>query len=101
MRKDSQQTKVRDVMTPNPVSIPVNRNLSDLTTLMHARHVRRVPIVDTNENVIGLVTLDDLLILLSNEMVDLRETVSAALFNRPALVEHLEAMPLEWLTSYL
>jgi predicted transcriptional regulator len=100
-RKDPQQTKVRDIMTANPVSIPVNRKLSDLTALMHARHVRRMPIVDANENVIGLVTLDDLLVLLSNEMVDMRETVSAGLFGRPAPIERLEATPLDWLTSYL
>jgi CBS domain-containing protein len=100
-RKDPQQTKVRDIMTVNPVSIPVNRKLSDLTALMHARHVRRMPIVDAHENVIGLITLDDLLVLLSNEMVDMRETVSAGLFSRPALIEHLEATPLDWLTSYL
>ena len=100
-RKDPQQTKVRDIMTTNPVAIPVNRKLSDLTALMHTRHVRRMPIVDANENVIGLVTLDDLLVLLSNEMVDMRETVSAALFSKPAPLEHLEAMPLEWITSYL
>jgi hypothetical protein len=45
--------------------------------------------------------LDDLLVLLSNEMVDMRETVSAGLFSRPAPIEHLEATPLDWLTSYL
>lgn len=101
-KKDPQQTKVREVMTINPMSIPVNRKISDLTALMHSRHVRRMPIVDANEKVIGLVTLDDLLILFSNEMVDMRETVSAALFSKPAPVEHCEAaMPLDWITSYL
>jgi CBS domain-containing protein len=101
-KKDAQQTKVRDVMTPNPIAISVNRKLSDLTTLMHAHHVRRVPIIDTNDAVIGLVTLDDLLVLLSNEMVDMRETVTGTLFSKPAPVEHLEAtLPLEWITSYL
>lgn len=100
-QKDPQQTRVQDIMTTNPVSIPVNRKLSDLTALMHARHVRRVPIVDATEKVIGLVTLDDLLVLLSNEMVDMRETVSARLFSKPAPIEHLEALPLEWLTSSL
>ncbi len=102
-KKDPQQTKVREVMTTDPVSIPVNRKLSHLTALMHSRHVWRMPIVDANEKVIGLVTLDDLLVLLSNEMmVDMRETVSVALFSKPAPVEHCEAaMPLDWITSYL
>jgi signal-transduction protein with cAMP-binding, CBS, and nucleotidyltransferase domain len=101
-RRDPQQTKVREVMTANPVSIPVNRKLSDLTVLMHARHVRRMPIVDAHEKVVGLVTLDDLLVLLSHEIVDMRETVSAALFSRPAPIEHLAAaLPLHLITAYL
>jgi CBS-domain-containing membrane protein len=66
---------------------------------MHSRHVRRMPIVDRNEKVIGLVALDDLLVLRSNEMVDMRETVSAALFSKPARAE--EEAPMEWIISYL
>jgi predicted transcriptional regulator len=79
----------------------VNRKLSDLTTVMHTYHVRRVPIVDEQDKVVGLVTLDDLLVLLSNEMGDMRESVSGALFHPPAPIEHLEAMPLDWISSYL
>jgi CBS domain-containing protein len=99
--KDPERIKMRDVMTTNPVSIPVNRTLSDLTTVMHTYHVRRVPIVDEHDKVVGLVTLDDLLVLLSNEMVDMRDTVSSALFRPPVPIEHLEALPLDWITSYL
>jgi len=99
--RDAERIKVRDVMTTKPVSIPVNRTLSDLTTVMDTHHVRRVPIVDEQDKVIGLVTLDDLLVLLSNEMVDIRETVSGALFRPPVPIEHLEALPLDWITSYL
>src|SRR5215813_3269544 len=66
-KKDPQKTKVRDVMTANPAHIGVQRTLHDLTSLMHAQHVRRVPIVD-GDKVVGLITLDDLLILLGQEM---------------------------------
>jgi CBS domain-containing protein len=99
--KDPERIKVRDMMTPKPVSIPVNRTLSDLTTVMHTYHVRRVPIVDEHDKVVGLVTLDDLLVLLSNEMGDMRESISGALFRPPVPIEHLEALPLDWITSYL
>lgn len=101
-KRDPQQTKVRDVMTPHPVRITVDKSLQDLTTLMHTHHVRRVPIVDEADTVMGIVTLDDLLILLGQELADLSQGISAALFRRPQPAgEEESAMPLQWLMSYL
>jgi CBS domain-containing protein len=77
--KDSRQTKVGDVMTPNPVCISVDKNLHELTTLMHTHHVRRVPIVDGGNKVLGIVTLDDLIALLSSEMFEIGRTVGQPL----------------------
>jgi CBS domain-containing protein len=63
-KRGPQVTKVREVMSTNLTTIPVNRTLHDLTIVMHTYHVRRIPIVDSEDKVLGLVTLDDLLILL-------------------------------------
>lgn len=52
-RKDPEQTTVQEVMTPNPVRISVDQSLQELTALMHSRQVRRVPIVDGGNKVIG------------------------------------------------
>jgi CBS domain-containing protein len=101
-KKDPQQTRVRDVMTARPASIAVNKTLHDLTTLMHSRHVRRIPIVDQGDKVVGMVTLDDLLILLGEELTDLSQGVSGALFRKPEPAGEEESpMPLQWLMSYL
>jgi CBS domain-containing protein len=85
--KDPQLTHVGKVMTANPVRIPVDSTLHELTMLMHSQHVRRVPIIDTSGRAIGIVTLDDLLVLLSDEMSDLGRAVSEAFFRKPAEVE--------------
>jgi CBS domain-containing protein len=74
--KDQRQTKVRDVMTRRPVCVPVDKDLHDLTALMHAHHVRRVPIVDGVDKALGIVTLDDLIALLADEISDLGGTIS-------------------------
>jgi CBS domain-containing protein len=74
--KDPQQTTVWNVMTPNPVRIRADHTLHELTMLMHQEHVRRVPILDGSGNVIGIVTLDDLLALLGDEMSDMAKTVA-------------------------
>ncbi len=89
-------------MTINPTRIPVSKTLHDLTALMHSHHVRRVPIVDGGDKVVGMVTLDDLLMLLGQEMADIGQGVSGALFRKLESAGEEEApMPLQWLMSYL
>lgn len=100
--KDPEQTTVQEVMTPNPAHISVDKRLQELTALMHSRHVRRVPIVDGGNKVIGMVTLDDLLVLLSEEMADMSQSISAAIFRKPPDVTPGDPMAsLKWLTYYL
>jgi len=88
--KNPHTVMVREVMTANPVSISVDKGLHDLTTLMHTHRVRRVPIVDREYKVIGIVTLDDLLALLGDEMSDMGKTVSEAFFRKPTEAEPYE-----------
>jgi CBS domain-containing protein len=99
-KKDPQRTTVQEVMTPNPAHIAVDKTLHELTSLMHTQHVRRIPIVDKGDNVIGLVTLDDLLILLSEEMADLGEGILGALQQAEAELTEVNP-PFGWLLSYL
>lgn len=82
--KDSRRTMVRDIMTPNPARISVDKGLHDLTTLMHALHVRRMPIVDGGGKAVGIVTLDDLLVLFADEMWEMGRTVSETFFHKAA-----------------
>jgi CBS domain-containing protein len=58
--KDSRTTRVKEIMTPDPIRIPADKDLPQLTALMHAYHVRRVPIVNGFDTTLGIVTLDDL-----------------------------------------
>lgn len=100
-KKDPQKTTVSDVMTPNPSRIAVTKSLHDLTSLMHTHRVRRVPIVDNDNKVKGMVTLDDLVMLLGQEMADIGQGVSGALFRQPSASEESAPLPFEWLMSYL
>lgn len=76
VRRDPQDTKVRDIMTPDPIRISMNSDLHHLTSLMHAYHVRRVPIVDGFDSTVGIVTLDDLIAMLGDEMFDIGKAIS-------------------------
>jgi Mg/Co/Ni transporter MgtE len=63
-------------MTRDPVRISVNKDLRHLTSLMHAFHVRRVPVVDGYDTTLGIITLDDLIALLADEMSEIGKAIS-------------------------
>ena len=75
-QRDPSTTRVDDIMTSDPVRISVNSDLHRLTALMHTYHVRRVPIVDGLDTTVGIVTMDDLIALLSDEMSEIGKTIS-------------------------
>jgi CBS domain containing-hemolysin-like protein len=43
---------------------------------MHAFHVRRVPVVDGYDTTLGIITLDDLIALLADEMSEIGKAIS-------------------------
>jgi CBS domain-containing protein len=77
--KDPQSTKLRDIMTRNPVKIPVEKDLQHLTNVMRVHHVRRVPIIDADNRVLGIVTMDDVVARISAEIFDLGNTIAETL----------------------
>jgi CBS domain-containing protein len=77
--RDAQKTKAREIMSRSPVRIPVEQNLQQLTNLMRVHRVRRVPIVDSGDEVLGIVTMDDLIAQISGAMSDLGNAVTESL----------------------
>jgi CBS domain-containing protein len=75
-KRDSDKTLVKDIMTPDPIRISVDKNLHHLTAMMHAYHVRRVPIVNGFDTTLGIVTLDDLIAQLGDEMSEIGKAIS-------------------------
>jgi CBS domain-containing protein len=75
-QRDSLTTMVEEVMTRDPVRISVDRDVRDVMSLMHTHHVRRIPIMDSLETVLGIVTMDDLIALLGNEISEMGNLVS-------------------------
>lgn len=71
-------TRLRDVMSPEPVTLSPTDSEEQAIKLMRARHVRRIPIVDEG-SIVGLVTLDDLLLAHSVDASAAAEIVDAQL----------------------
>ena len=74
---DPTETTAADVMTADPVTITIDAGLLDVTRLMRDHGVRRVPVVDDNDKLVGIITLDDVMSLLTRELDDLGDVIEA------------------------
>jgi CBS domain-containing protein len=74
---DPMTLTARDVMTPEPLTMRPDAGLLELTERMDVEGVRRVPVVDDNDVIVGIVTLDDLVRLLSVELEHLASIIEA------------------------
>ncbi len=61
-------THVGDVMHPNPAVIREDQGIFDAVKMLADRGVRRLPVVDGNGHLTGVIALDDVLMLLGNEL---------------------------------
>ena len=75
-KRDPDKTKVQEIMTPDPIRVSVDKDLHHLTALMHAYHVRRVPIVNGFDTTLGLVTMDDLIAELGSDISEIGKAIS-------------------------
>lgn len=57
--KDPTTTPVSEIMTPKPKHMNHNANVCDAVTLMRNNRVRRVPVVNDEGLLVGMVTLTD------------------------------------------
>lgn len=67
-RKDPARTLVREVMTSGVEVIDEGELVDAALVQMRERGTRRLPIVDGTGAAVGIVTLDDLLVLLTAEL---------------------------------
>ncbi|WP_380680382.1 CBS domain-containing protein [Salinigranum sp. GCM10025319] len=66
-----------DVMAPDPLTMPPGAGVFELTERMAEADVRRVPVVDDNGVIVGIVALDDVVRLLSAELANLADVIEA------------------------
>ena len=53
--------QARDIMTRNVATVGVDTSVHDVARMMTERHISGVPVVDDDNNVLGMVTEADLL----------------------------------------
>ena len=65
--KDPDMTKVEEVMTPDPQTVKEDDSIEKAIAAMRDGGFRRIPVTDEEDKLVGLVTLDDVLSLMSEE----------------------------------
>ena len=68
--------KVGDIMGPEVATVCESEGLFEALRYMRDKGVRRMPVVDSTGSLVGILTLDDLLSLLAEEMTELAKLVS-------------------------
>jgi CBS domain-containing protein len=88
--RDPFTTTVAEVMTCNPKTVVEETAIETALSLMRSGAFRRLPVVDRDNRLVGLVTLDDVLMLLCEEFATI-----GALLKRETPV----AAALEWVSA--
>ena len=68
--------KVGEVMRKNPTVIPEHAGILDAARLLGRKGVRRLPVVNTRSELTGIISLDDILVLLTSEMGHIASALS-------------------------
>lgn len=74
--KDPDRTRVDEVMTTDPKTIREDAPIEEVISIMRGGGFRRVPVVDSDDQLFGLVTLDDVLGLLAGELSLIGDIIS-------------------------
>ena len=68
--QDPKSVKIRDVMTPDPVTVNPDSGIQDAAKIMFEKWFRHLPVTTPDGNVVGIISLRDLLSLVASGMDD-------------------------------
>ncbi len=82
-QRDPGITKISEVMTASPIYVREDATIDSALALMRAHAVRRLPIVDSEDRMCGVVSVDDILMQMAEQFADVgrlleRQTPKAA-----------------------
>lgn len=65
---DPYEVTVGDVMSEDLLILKRHQGIREALEMMCAKGVRRAPIVDDNNQLVGIITVDDLILLIADEL---------------------------------
>ena len=76
---DPDKFELRDVMSKEPIFVGEDRSLDQAVSAMRDLAIRRVPVVDDQGELCGIISLDDVLMRLADQLGGLAAAVRAEL----------------------
>jgi CBS domain-containing protein len=67
--KNSTDTLVKDIMTPNVITVGLDSDIKDCLTMFSNKKIRHLPVVE-NEEVVGILSIGDIVNSLLKEQED-------------------------------
>jgi CBS domain-containing protein len=67
---------VKEFMTTGLVTVHEGQGIAEVIDTLSDVGIRRVPVVDDDDNLVGIVSIDDLAVLLAGEIDDLADVVA-------------------------
>jgi predicted transcriptional regulator len=77
--KDADAVRLGDIMRKKPAVIGADQGIFDAVKMFAKTGVRRLPVVTKDGKMLGIIALDDVLMLLGNEMGHVASALSAEL----------------------
>jgi CBS domain-containing protein len=74
--KDPHDTRIESAMSYDLKTIPIDGEVEQALRIMRSGSFRRLPVVDREGKLAGLVTLDDVLMLLAEEFMNVRDVLN-------------------------
>jgi CBS domain-containing protein len=65
------ETSLGEVMTVSPKTVSEQTSIESALLIMRSGRFRRIPVVDRENRLVGLITLDDILMLLAEEFTQI------------------------------
>jgi CBS domain-containing protein len=68
---EAKDMKVMDVMTRNPLLVSEGSSVASVLGFMRADGIRRVPVVGTRNQLVGVLSIDDVLDMVADQLADI------------------------------
>jgi CBS domain-containing protein len=69
------QVMVGEIMSERPIFVSQTRDVATVLEVMRDEGVRRVPVVDDAHELVGVVALDDLILVVSSELGSIADAI--------------------------
>jgi len=76
-KEDITSLTAQDVMTEKPVIVQDDLIVKEITRVVSEHNVRRIPVVDENGKLTRIVTIDDLITTISEELDDVVDAIES------------------------